>query len=186
VRICTTASLGILAVLVLTLAGCGGGEEPQVVTGSESPGLGSVFKEMRRDVSLGEGGWFKFTIGSVEYPTEWGYADFHASSLESGSRLVLLNNPIGRGQFPLLRLVIFAGVSDPTELEGQTVEKQMLVLKMEKKKGKGLDGSASVTFTAVDEKWVEGSFSGSIEQQGQTLEIEGSFKARLNIPEETK
>ena len=63
--------IGLAAAVVLFLVSCGG-EEPEVVIGEEPTGLGSVFKDMRRKVALGEGGWFKFTIDSVEYPTEWG------------------------------------------------------------------------------------------------------------------
>ena len=175
--------IGLAAAVAVIIASCGG-EEPEVVTGEEASGLGTVFKDMRRNTELGEGGWFKFTFESVEYPTEWGYADFHPTSAQVKSRLVLLNNPIGGDQFPLLRLVVFSQVANAADLLGQTLEDQMISLKMEKKKGKGLEGTASVTFTAVDESWLEGNFSGSVVGDGETKEVTGSFKVRLNTPEE--
>lgn len=175
--------IGLAAAIALLITGCGG-EEPEIITEDDTSGLGTVFKDMRRNVELGEGGWFKFTYESVEYPTEWGYADFHPTSAKVKSRLVLLNNPIGGSSFPLLRLVVFSQVASAADLLGQTLEDQMISLKMEKKKGKGYEGSATVTFTTVDESWLEGEFSGTVNADGETKEVTGSFKVRLNIPEE--
>ncbi len=181
----STYILGLL-VLALPLAGCGG-QEPEIITTSDTPGLGSVYKKMRRDAELGVGGWFKFTIDSVEYPTEWGYADFHPSANEAGSRLVLLNNAVGGGGFPLLRIVAFADISAPAQLQGQTLRQQSLILKMEKKKkSKGWTGSVDVTFDSIEGDWIEGSFTGSVSPAGEEKEILGSFKVRLNIPDELR
>jgi hypothetical protein len=175
--------LATAVLFVLLASGCGGQPVEVIDSSAEPAGAGSAFKEMRRDETLGEGGWFKFTFGAVEYPTEWGYADLHPSIGDNGVRLTLLNNPIGGGSFPLLRIVIFAEATDVTALQGTTLADQTIVLKMEKKKGRGYDGKVSITFTTVGEGWIEGSFNGTVEAEGQAQPIQGSFKAHLNLPE---
>ena len=170
--------------IILLASACGGQQYEIVEDTADAQGMGSVFKDMRRDESLGEGGWFRFTIDSVEHPTEWGYADIHPSQGDDAVRLVILNNPVGGGKFPLLRIVVFADISEAAELEGLSIADQDIVLKMEKKKGRGDEGKVTLTFNKVSTGWLEGTFSGEVSVEGTPHQIEGSFKVRLNTPDE--
>jgi hypothetical protein len=180
------AGIGLTLFLVSVLAGCGGQPVEVVQDNSEPSGMGSVFKDMRRDETLGEGGWFKFTLGTIEYPTEWGYADVHENVGANGFRIILLNNPVGSGSFPALRIVIFTDTAEIASLQGTTLADQNIMLKMEKKKGRGLEGKVAITFSQVGEGWIEGSFTGNIDVEGQSQPIQGSFKAHLNLPDEQR
>ncbi|HUX08688.1 MAG TPA: hypothetical protein VMX35_15415 [Acidobacteriota bacterium] len=169
--------------IILFASACGGQQYEIVEDSTDAQGMGSVFKDMRRDESLGEGGWFRFTLDSVEHLTEWGYADIHPSLGDDTTRMVILNNPVGGGKFPLLRIVIFADVSDAAELEGLSIAGQSIVLKMDKKKGRGDEGKITITFGKVSTGWLEGTLAGEVTIEGSPHQIEGSFKVRLNTPE---
>lgn len=179
----TWRSLGACLAMVLLLSACEG-ETPPITT-QERQEADSIFTQMRRDEALGEGGWFAFTYGTEEFRTEWGYADFHIRASQEESRITLLSNPIGNTAFPLLRIVLFGPHRNLADYAGATVESRRAILKLEAQRGSGIPGAVSVTINAVEGEWIEGTFAGEISGDGEAARpIEGSFRARVNIPEE--
>lgn len=170
--------------LALLLGACGEGQKPEIVTETaRKPKLAEIYKESRSDAEYGQGGWFKFSVESESYETEYGYCDFRPDVGDGNSRVVLLSNPQSGGDFPMLRIILFTQIQDVQEFEGITLEDQTVKLKFEKK-GKFIQGTAAVEISKADSEWMEGSLTGELDVDGESKQIEGTFKAKMNIPDE--
>lgn len=176
-------SIFIITLLILFAFGCGENAEPvEVVDVPEAATVKTkdIMSEMRKNEDLGAGGEFLFTYNGEEFAVNWGYADFRVFEATNNSRLTLLSNAVGGESFPILRLLVPGTVAKAEELIGQTAKAEKLTLKFEKKKKSGLKGSGQVTITAITEGFIEGTFSGEMENGSK---IEGKFRAKLNLPE---
>lgn len=177
---------GLALVFVALAVACGGAPQQPAEVSADQAGeedgtkTKDVLSESRRDETLGEGGQFVFTTGEQSFTVDWGYADFRYFQASKNSRLTLLSNPVGGDKLPLLRIYVPSEVTAVEEFIGKTVEAEKINLKLEKKKQSGVKGTAQVTIKAISDGFIEGSFTGQLEN-GES--IEGTFKARLFLPE---
>ena len=185
--------LRILGVLMIPMfiASCGG-EGPTVIP-SKSKDRGKIdrkatLQDWRKSEELGTEGSFGFSFGEEQLSTDWGYADFNPLPSGEESRIVLLGNPTGGRDFPKLRIVIKVPFVEVGELAGQSFETERVTLRPsgDRKVGKGFEGSATVTFESVDQKFLVGTFSGVIDAADERIPLEGSFRVQLNILEIAK
>ena len=173
----------IITLFLLFAFGCGESAEPvEVVDVPEASTVKTkdIMSEMRKNSDLGEGGEFVFNFNGEEFAVDWGYADFRVFDATNNSRLTLLSNPVGGDQFPILRMLIPSTYATVEEFIGQTVNVEKITLKFEKKKKSGLKGAGELKITAITEGYIEGTFTGQV---GKDQNIEGKFKAKINLPE---
>jgi len=164
-----------LCLVLLFFPGIVGGQE--IRDSSLEEQKGALF-EQRRDPSNGRDGWFAFKADSLEYKSDWGYADAELLSGGNRMRITLLSSPVASDFYPVLRIIVLSKIKAVDELLGKELKIQRVRLRLNPEMERDISGRGAgiVILDARQEVWLEGRYEFELDG-GKVI---GAFRARFH------